>query len=83
LRIGGRFGTWLEAEPFCIRLGAVRVWFHAIGQGLGQHERGSGLQFAAEQACRTGGLEPQGPPGLAMSMEFGELDRAAGLCARP
>ena len=48
----------------------------------GEHERDSDLQFAAEQVGGAGGLEPQGPPGLAMPMDLGELHQAPGLFTR-
>ena len=43
----------------------IRAGFHTTGQGLGEHERGGGLEFAAEQIGGAGRLEPQGPPVLA------------------
>ena len=54
----------------------IRAGFHASGQGLGEHERGGGLEFAAEQAGGAGRLESQGPPVLATGTDLGEFHLA-------
>jgi len=45
--------------------------FHAAGQGLSEYERGGGLELGAQLAGGAGGLERQGPPGLAARLDLG------------
>ena len=71
------------AEPLRIRPGFIRAGFCTTGQGLGEHERGGGLEHAAEQICRTGRLESQGPPVLATGADLGEFHLAPRVLARP
>jgi hypothetical protein len=61
----------------------IQAGLHATGQGLGEHERGGGLEFAAKQ---TGGhcrLENQGLPVLATYVDFGKFHIAPRLLAQP
>ena len=60
----------------------VHVKFHIARQGLGEHQRDSALERAAEQAGRTGRLESQGPPGLAARADFGERPQARRAASR-
>src|ERR1039457_1717301 len=76
-------GTRLLAQPLRKGPGVIGAGFHAPGQGLGEHERGGGLQFAAEQAGGAGRLEAEGPPVLATYADLGELHSALRLLARP
>ena len=70
-------------QPFRVGPGFIRAGFHTTGQGLGEHQRGGGLQFAAEQAGRAGRLESQGPPVLATCADLGEFHLAPRLLAQP
>jgi hypothetical protein len=54
----------------------VQAGFHTTGQGVGEHERGGGLEFAAEQIGGAGRLEAQGPPVLAAGADLGEFHHA-------
>jgi hypothetical protein len=56
---------------------------HAAGQGLGEHKRGGGLEFAAQQVGGAGRLEAQGPPVLTIHADLGEFHPALRLLARP
>jgi hypothetical protein len=71
------------AQPLRIGSGFVGAGFHATGQGLGEHERGGGLELAAEQIGGTGRLESQGPPVLATRADLGEFHLAPRLLAPP
>jgi len=71
------FGAGPPAQPLRIGPGVIRAGFRTTGQGLGEHERGGGLEFPAEQAGGAGRLEAQGPPGLAVRVDLGEFRRAA------
>ena len=75
-------GSWPLAQPFRIGPGLIRARFHTSGQGLGEHERGGGLEFAAQQAGGAGRLA-QGPPVLARSADLGEFHLAPRLLAQP
>jgi hypothetical protein len=59
-----------------------RAGFYACGQGLGENERGGGLQFTAEQVGGAGRLEAQGLPVLAAGADFGEFHLAPRRAAR-
>src|SRR6266576_7245586 len=50
------------AQPLGVGPGFIRAGLQTTGQGLGEHERGGGLEFAAEQIGGAGCLEAQGPP---------------------
>ena len=80
---GVTLGARLLAEPLRIRPGFTRAGFHTTGQGLGEHERGGGLEHAAEQICGTGRLESQGSPVLATGADLGEFYLAPRVLARP
>ena len=71
------------AEPLRVGPGVIRAGFHAARQGMGEHERGGGLECAAEQIGRAGRLEAQGPPVLAAGADLGEFYLAPRLPARP
>ena len=71
------------AQPLRVGSGFIRAGFHTTGQGLGEHERGGGLEFAAEQVGGAGRLESEGPPVLATRADLGELHLALRLLARP
>jgi hypothetical protein len=60
----------------------IRAGLHTSGQGLGEHERGGGLQFAAEQLGGAGCLESQRPPVLATRVDLGQFDLAPRLLAQ-
>ena len=49
--------------------GFIRAGFRTTGQGLGEHERGGGLDCAAQQAGGAGRLEAQCPPVLAARVD--------------
>ena len=74
-------GARLLAEPLRIRPGFIRARFHTTGQGLGEHERGGRIEFAAELIGGAGGLESQGPPVLAARVDLGEFHLAPRLLA--
>ena len=71
------------AQPLRIGPGFIRAWFHATGQRVGEHERGGGLELAAEQAGGAGGFEAQGPAVLAGRADLGEFHLTPRLLARP
>jgi hypothetical protein len=71
------------AQPLRVGPGFIRAGFHATGQGLGEHQRGGGLQSAAEQVGGAGRLESQGPPVLAIRADLGEFHLALRLLAQP
>ena len=52
------------------------------GQGVGEHERGGGLEFASEQIGGAGRLEAQGPPVLVTGADLGEFYLASRLLAQ-
>ena len=81
--VGVTAGTWQPAQPLRVRRGFIRARFHATGQGLGEHERGGGLECAAEQIGGAGRLEAQGPPILAARADLGEFHLAPRLAAQP
>ena len=74
-------GAWPRAQPLRIGPGVIHAGFHTSGQGLGEHERGGGVKFAAEQIGGAGRLEAQGPPVLAMGPDLGEFHLAPRLAA--
>jgi hypothetical protein len=71
------------AQPLRVGPGFIRAEFRTTGQRLGEHERGGGLECAAQQIGGTGRLEPQGPPVLATRADLGEFHLAPRLLARP
>jgi len=77
------FGARLWGQPFRVGPGLVQAGFHTSGQGVGEHERGGGLEFATEQIGRAGRLEAQGPPVLAAGADLAEFHRAPGLAGQP
>ena len=70
------------AQPLRVGPGFIRAKFHTSGQGVGEHERGGGLEFAAEQIGGAGRLEAQGPPVLATGADLGEFYLASRLLAQ-
>jgi hypothetical protein len=74
--------AWPLAKPLRVGPGLIGAGFHTPGQGLGEHERGGGLECAVEQAGGAGCLEAQGPPVLAAGADLGEFDLALRLPAR-
>jgi hypothetical protein len=60
----------------------IHAQFHPGRRGLGEHEHGGGLELAVQHIGRAGGLEPQGPPGLAPRAELSEFHRASRPLAR-
>ena len=72
-----------SAQPLRVGPGFIRAGFHATGQGLGEHQRRGGLEFAAEQAGGASCLEPQRPPVLVTDVDFGEFHLALGFLAPP
>jgi hypothetical protein len=56
--------------------------FHVTGQGLGEDERGGGLEFAGEQVGGAGGFESQSPPVMATCLDLGEFHLAPRLLAQ-
>ena len=80
---GVTVGAGLLAKPFRIGPGFIRARFHTSGQGVGEHERGGGLECAAEQAGGAGRLEAQRPPVLATGADLGEFHLAPWLLAQP
>ena len=81
--VGVTVGARPQAQPFRVGPGFIRAGFHATGQGLGEHERGGGLECAAEQAGGAGRLESQGPPVLAARADLGEFHLALRLAGQP
>ena len=77
----GRAGARTSAQPLRVGPGFIRAGMHATGQGLGEHERGGSLEYAAEQIGGAGYLEAQGPPVLATQVDLGEFHLAPGLVA--
>lgn len=57
--------------------------FQTRWRGMSKHERGDGLQLAAERPGRAGRLEAQGPPGLALHADLGEFHSAARSLVQP
>lgn len=78
---GVALGTRPVAQPLRIGPGLIRAGFHIAGQGVGKHEGGAGLEFAAEQFGGIGRPEPQGPPVLAVRTDLGEFQLAPRLLA--
>src|SRR6266498_3624445 len=76
-------GSRRPAQPPRIGPGVIRARCHATGQDLGEHERGGGLEFGAEQLGGAGRLESQGPPVLATRTYRGEFHLAPRLPAQP
>jgi len=70
------------AQPLRVGPGFIRGKFHTSGQGLGEHERGGGLECAAQQIGGAGRLEAQGPPVLAAGADLGEFYLASRLLAQ-
>jgi hypothetical protein len=61
----------------------IRAGLRPAGQGLVEHERGGGLEFAAQQMGGAGRLEAQRPPVLATGADLGEFHFAPRLLAQP
>jgi hypothetical protein len=59
----------------------IRVGLHAAGQGLSDHKRCGGLEFAAQQVGGAGRLEAEGPPVLTIHADLGEFHPAFRLLA--
>src|SRR5215470_6891088 len=76
-------GTRRPAQPLRVGLGVIYAQFDPIRQGVGKHERGGGIEFAAQQACGTGRLKTQGPPGLPTHVGLGEFHRTPWFPAGP
>jgi hypothetical protein len=57
----------------------IGAGLHTSGQGMGEHVRGGGLEFAAEQIGGAGRLEPQRLPVLATGADPGEFHLAPRL----
>jgi hypothetical protein len=79
---GVTVGVRLSAQPLRIGAEVIHTGFPATGQGLGEHERGGGLECAAEQIGRAGRLESQGPPVLTTRADLGEFHPAPRLLAK-
>jgi hypothetical protein len=77
------FGAQPRGQPFRVGPGLVQAGFHTTGQGVGEHERGGGLEFAAEQIGGAGRLEAQGLSVLAAGADLGEFHHAPRLLAWP
>lgn len=76
-------GTGRVEEPLCIGSGVIQAGFHLTREGLGEHERGGGLELAAEQVRRADRFEAERPPGLATGEDLGQFHRAPCFLARP
>jgi hypothetical protein len=48
---GVAVGAGPLGQPLRIGPGLIGAGLHTSGQGLGEHERGGGLEFAAEQSA--------------------------------
>ena len=57
-RLASLLAPGLLAQPLRIGAGFIGAGFDTAGQGVGEHERGGGLEFAAEQ---IGGAAPSNP----------------------
>jgi hypothetical protein len=79
---GVRAGARLLAQPLRIGPGFIWAGLHTSGQGLGEHERGGGLQCPAEQIARAGRLEPPRPPVLPTGVDLGQFHLAPRLLAQ-
>lgn len=82
-RAAATVGAGLLAQPLRIRPGFIEAGLHATEQGVGEHERCGGLEFAAEQIGGAGRLEAEGPPVLATGVHLGEFHLAPRLQAQP
>src|SRR5215472_798923 len=76
-------GTRPAAQPLRVGPGDTQAQLDPTRQGLGQHDPGGGLEFAAQRVGGTGCLQSQGPPGLATGADLGEFHRTPRLLARP
>ena len=76
-------GVWPLAQPLRVGPRFIRAKLYTSGQGVSEHERGGGLEFAAEQIGGAGRLEAQGPPVLATGADLGEFCLASRLLAQP
>ncbi len=81
--LGVTLGARPRAQPLRVGSGFIQAGFHTTGHGLGEHERGGGLECAVEQISGAGRLEPQRPPVLATCADLGEFHLAPRLLAQP
>jgi hypothetical protein len=75
-------GARLLAQPLRVGPGFIWAGLHTSGQGLGEHERGGGLQGTAEQIGRAGRLKTQRPPVLPTGVDLGQFHLAPRLLAQ-